>query len=99
MNTVSFSKVQTPDRTINQLQNNILTTFNQVGNDVNTLVLIGEIKYSPLTLAQVQQQLGASWVACNGATAVGSTYQQLTGALTVPNLTPVSGISAYIRIN
>ncbi len=99
MNTISFSKVQTPDRTINQLQNNVLSTLNQIGNDVNTLLLIGEVKYSTLSLSQVQQQLGDSWVACNGASAVGSTYQQITGFKTVPTIATVSGLAAYIRIS
>jgi len=99
MNTISLAKVQTADRTMNQLQDNIGNTLTQVGSSVNQLTIIGEIKSAALTLSQFQQQSGKNWVACDGSSALGTQYNKITNALTVPNIASVGSQNYFIRVN
>jgi len=97
---VTVPKVQTQDRTVNQLQTNISNAMQTVGQQLqNTGAGIGDIKHSAMTLAQVQKQSGIGWVLCDGASCVGSSYNKQSNALTVPNIPEASGIYTYIRIN
>ncbi len=99
VNTVTVSKVQSPDRLVNQLQDNINNAMQIVGQDINTLVLIGQVILSPLTESQVQKQIGAGWILCDGRSVVRSAYSKLANVTVAPNLTPVNGNSFYLRIN
>lgn len=96
---VAFPKVQTQSREVNQLQNNAIAAVQQVSSSIKKVSIIGEIKYSTLSLTQFQQQVGSDWVACNGASCVGSDYNILTGLLAVPNIAAVDGVNAFIRTN
>jgi hypothetical protein len=100
VNTVTFPKIQVTDQNLNRIQNNIANTFNDVGNDINLISIVGEVKFSPLTLSQFQQQAGIVWVKADGITSVVNTqYNKLTNALVAPNVTAPAGTNAYIRIN
>jgi len=96
---VALPIVQTTDRNVNQLQTNINQAIQQVANAVYLVTIIGEIKLSPLTLAQFQEQSGPQWVLCNGQTCTGSTYSSLTNNQKVPNISDLNGSHYYIRIN
>lgn len=92
--TVTITKVQTQDRTINQLQDNISTAMQSLGLAINQVTIIGEIKQASINLDQFQRQAGPGWVACDGRSIVGSTLNKISGALTTPT---ISG--SFIRIN
>ena len=47
---------------------------------------IGMLVYSMLTLTQFQLINGTSWVLCDGGTAAGSTYANITGFTNVPDV-------------
>ncbi|MEY3787117.1 MAG: hypothetical protein RIQ94_193 [Pseudomonadota bacterium] len=70
-----------------------------------SLVPIGTLIYSKLTLAQVQAANGKSWVSADGAGCIGSAYYKLTGLLSVPNnatttITPSgTSLNVFIKIN
>lgn len=94
MQTVTVTKVQTQDRTTNQLQDNISKALQQVGNQLNQLTVIGEVKEATLTETQFQQQAGKGWIACDGRSIVGSQLNKITGQLTAPTET-----NKFVRIN
>lgn len=98
MNTITFTKVQTQDRTINQLQANADATFQQLGNDINQVTVIGEIKLANLTEDQFQQQAGPGWILCDGRSIIKTSLNKLTGQLVAPSLTIV-GAQYFVRIN
>lgn len=99
MNAVPVSKVQTQDRTVNQLQDNIVTAVQAVSQQLNQITIIGEVKLSPLNLDQFQRQSGKNWVPCNGASCVNTTYSKITGNIVVPTIADLTGSHYYIRIN
>lgn len=99
VNTVTTQTVQTTDRNVNQLQHNINASLTSLGNEINKVTIIGEMKLAPLTLAQFQQQAGPGWVLCNGASCVGTQYNKNTNALTVPNQAALGTANYFIRVN
>ncbi len=99
MNKVSFTKVQTEDRTTNQLQNNISGTLQQVGNLLSNVTIIGELKMSRLSLEQFVAQAGKGWVLCDGQSVVGSQYNKISGNLVAPTISSMSGANFFLRIN
>ena len=99
MQKIFYPTIQTTNQETNRIQNNTNTALASLAQQVSQVTLIGEIKYSTLTLDQVQRQLGNSWVAANGATCSNTTYNQITGFTKLPNIPTASGISAFIRIN
>lgn len=96
---VALPIVQTTDRNVNQLQTNVNQAIQQVANAVFLVTIIGEVKLSPLTLAEFQNQTGKQWVLCDGSNVNGSTYTMLTNNQKVPNISKLAGCSYYIRIN
>ncbi len=100
MVTFDFAAIQTDDQKLNRIQTNLSNAFRDVGNFVSQTSLIGEVKFSPLSLAQFQQQVGSGWVNADGVTGVlRSSYNKLTNALVAPMVTAPLGTNAYIRIN
>lgn len=91
---VTISKVQTPDRTINQLQSNVTNSLQSIGNQLNQVTIVGEIKQATITEAQFQSQAGQGWVSCDGRSIVGSSLNKLTGQLTAPTTA-----NSFLRIN
>lgn len=96
---VTLPKVQTQDRNINQLQNNVTNSLQSIGNKLNKVTIIGEIKLSPLTASQFQAQAGKGWITCDGSSIVGSELNQITGALVAPTIADLGSSHYYIRIN
>ncbi len=88
---VAIPKVQTQDRNVNQLQQNIIDAFNKLQqrfsgsgtSDAGTV--IGESKSAYLTEAQFQSQSGTNWVLQDGRSCIGTAYETLTGNKNVPN--------------
>ena len=98
--TTVFPKIQTSNQELNRIQNNTANTVNSVTNQISQISVIGEVKFSPLTLTQFQQQAGVGWVAADGTTSViNSAYNKLTNALVAPHVTAPSGSNAFLRIN
>lgn len=97
---VSIPKVQTQDRNINQLQQNLIDGVQRIqSNTMNLATLIGESRTAYLTVDQFTKQSGPGWVPQDGRSCIGSTYQDLTGEKNVPNTTPPIGAILMIRIN
>jgi hypothetical protein len=94
MQTVNLPKVQTQDRNMNQLQNNTSIALQTIGNLVNQVTIIGEIKQATINLDQLQRQAGPGWVPCDGKSIVGSTLNKLSGQLTAPTIA-----NSYVRID
>lgn len=94
MQTVTVPKVQTQDRTVNQLQTNISTAMQTLGNSVNQVTIIGEIKQATISESQFQQQAGIGWIACDGRSIVGSALSKLTGQLKAPTTA-----NSFLRID
>ncbi len=94
MQTVNISKVQTQDRTMNQLQDNVTNSLQTLGNLVNQVTIIGEVKQATINLDQFQRQAGSGWVPCDGRSIVGSSLNKLSGQLTAPTIA-----SSFVRIN
>ena len=83
---VSIPKVQTQDRNINQLQQNIIDAFNRLQvQSFNAGTAVGESKAAYLTESQFQAQAGTNWVLQDGRSCVGSTYESITGNKNVPD--------------
>jgi hypothetical protein len=99
MQTITTQRVQTTDRNTNQLQDNINSSLTSLGNEINKLTVIGAAMLSPITLDQFQRQAGPGWVLCNGASCVGTSYNKLTGFLTVPTEADIGVFHWFIRIN
>ncbi len=94
MQTISLPKVQTQDRTMNQLQDNVSTALQTLGNLVNQVTVIGEVKLATISLDQFQRQAGSGWVPCDGRSIVGSSLNKISGQLTAPTIA-----SSFVRIN
>jgi hypothetical protein len=97
--TVAVPRMQTQNREVNQLQTNIINALQPVGNMINQVTIIGEVKLAILTLTQLQQQAGTGWVACDGTNIVGSAYNKLTGMLATPVIAPLGELNFFMRIN
>jgi len=104
-NQVQIPYLQTPDNSLNQVQQNINKVLRNLNNQivsindsVEQLEIIGEIKLANLTLSQFQSTAGTNWILANGQSSVGTAYAQLTGNQTVPNIS-VSGTTAFIKVN
>jgi hypothetical protein len=104
-NQTQIPAVQTPDNAMNQVQQNVNKVFRNLNNQIvevqdslGNLTIIGEIKLSPLTLAEFQEQASNDWIAANGQSCVGTKYNTVSGNTTVPNIS-VSGTNAFIRVN
>ncbi len=104
-NNVNVPKVQTSDRVITQLQQNIITGMNDMNSTLATATnafqaaldastIIGEEKAAYLTEAQFQAVAGPTWVLQDGRSCIGSAYASLTGQATVPDMRGRTGISA-----
>lgn len=94
MNNITLAKIQTSDRNINQLQDNIGNALQPIANQVNQITIIGEIKQATLTEFQFQQQAGPGWISADGRSIVGSSLNKLTGQLTAPTIA-----NSFVRIN
>lgn len=104
-NQVQIPSVQTKDDSLNQVQQNVNKVFRNLNNqivatatEVNEMIIIGEIKFAPLTLAQFQAQAGNDWILANGQSSVGTQYALMFKTNVVPNVS-VSGTTAFIRVN
>lgn len=104
-NQTQIPVIQTPDGNLTQIQQNsnkvLRNLNNQITNiqtDLNELLIIGEIKFSPLSLVQFQAQAGNDWILANGQSAVGTQYAVMFKVTTVPNIS-VSGTNAFIKVN
>ena len=91
MANVNIPLVQTDDKNINQLQQNIIQGIKKALGDflfsVNTYgTTIGEVKSAMLTLSQFQSQMGTGWVLCDGSACQNSKYSKLTGNNNVPDM-------------
>ncbi len=104
-NQTQIPVIQTPDGNMTQLQQNSNKVLRNLNNqitdlqeEVGELIIIGEIKLSPLNLSQFQSQAGNDWILANGQSAVGTQYAQMFKTNTVPNIT-VMGTNAFIKVN
>ena len=52
-----------------------------------SLLPIGTVLHSMLTLAQMQSQSGSGWILADGGSCSGSVYESITGNSTVPDMT------------
>lgn len=96
----SIPKVQTNDRDINQLQQNLIDGISRIQQSIyQSASGIGESRTAYITVAQFNQQAGPGWVPEDGRSCVGSTYEKLTGETHVPTGTPPVGAILMIRIN
>ncbi len=98
MITITVPKIQSTDRVVNQLQTNISNAVQTLGNDLNLLTIIGEVKLSPLNETQFQSQASDAWLLCDGRSCMNTEYFKITGRTTIPNLTPVNGNNFFIRV-
>lgn len=104
-NQVNIPVIQTTMQPLTQIQQNINKVFNNIygqlvslAGNVSELQGLGDIIFSPLTLAQFQTIHGDGWILANGQSCVGTSYETLTGNKTVPTVT-LSGATSYIRVN
>lgn len=104
-NQTQIPVIQTTDGNLTQLQQNTNKVLRNIYNQIvsanaaiYSTIIIGEIKFSPLTLAQFQSTAGDTWIVANGQSCVGSIYSSLYGVNTVPNIS-VTGTNAFIKVN
>lgn len=104
-NQVQIPAVQTPNDSLNQVQQNINKVLRNLSGQISTLTssvdemeIIGEIKFASITLAQFQAQAGTGWIAANGQSAVGTQYAVLFKTNNVPNIS-LTGANAFIKVN
>ncbi len=104
-NQIQIPLIHSKDGNLTQTQTNtnkVLRNLNNqivaLQNSVNQLTILGEIKLSPLTLAQFQNEAGNTWILANGQSVVNTDYAKLTGINVVPNIT-ISGTNAFIKVN
>ena len=75
------------------LSSNFKAIVNALSLSENSTVLsgsllpIGTVLHSMLTLAQIQSQSGSGWILADGGSCSGSTYESITGNSTVPDMT------------
>jgi hypothetical protein len=104
-NQVQVPVIQSQDPTMTQVQQNANKVFRNINNQVvdlqnqvSQMEIIGEIKFSPISLAQFQAIAGDTWILANGQSSVGTKYASLYGFNTVPTIT-VAGTNAFIKVN
>ena len=104
-NQVQIPTIQTPDNSLNQVQQNVNKVFRNLNNqisdlqsEVGELLIVGEVKFANLTLLQFQSVAGIDWVACDGSNCIGTQYSLLTGNKVLPNIA-VTGTNAFIKVN
>lgn len=104
-NQVQVPVIQTDTKDLVQVQQNTNKVLRNINNQlvlVQTsliqLGVLGEIRLSPLTLAQFQELAGTNWIEANGQSSVGTEYASTYGINTVPNIS-ITGATAYIRVN
>lgn len=104
-NQVQIPVIQTTVPSLTQIQQNTNKVLNNIYNQVTTLQStvtdiqgVGDVIFSPLTLAQFQQIHSTDWIEANGQSSVGTAYYSLTSIKTVPTIT-LSGATAYIKVN
>jgi hypothetical protein len=96
---VTVPKVQTQNKDVNQLQNNIINALQSLGQQLNTntesitnlsnTVNTGyfpDVKMGFGTEAQFQSVYGMDWVLCDGRYVGGSTYANFTGSNFIPDM-------------
>lgn len=96
---------QTQDKELVQVQQNINKVLRNLNNqivqlqtNVNQLMILGEIKFSNLTLGEFQHLAGDDWIQANGQSAVGTLYSSTYGFNVVPNIS-LAGTNAFIKVN
>lgn len=72
----------------------IPVTFNELREWTAVGPTIGEVKESYAGDVKFFQMNGNTWLKCNAQSCVGTKYEEITGAVTVPNLT-----NKYIKVN
>ena len=97
-NQTEIPVIQHPDKTVVQLQQNTNKVFRNLNNQVTSLNILGEVKFSAITLSQWQQVAGNEWIIANGQGCDGTKYAAAFGLNTVPNVS-VSGVNAFIKVN
>lgn len=104
-NQVQVPAIKHDDDAINQIQQNINKVLRNLNNqvvsnqgDISQTIIIGEIKFASLSLAQFQMIAGPTWIEANGQSSVGTTYAQVSGNLNVPTVT-LAGTTAFIKVN
>ncbi len=104
-NQTQIPSVKTADDSVNQIQQNINKVLRNSDNKITALqqavtqmTILGEIKFSPLTLIQFQDQAGTNWVLADGSSSIGTKYALVYGINTLPTVT-VSGTNAFIKVN
>lgn len=103
-NQTSIPYIQSqPD--LNATQQNVNKVFKNLNNKIfslqqsnDQLQILGEVKFSALTLSQFQDEAGSTWIAANGQSCVGTDYSILSGNKIVPNVS-VAGVNAFIKVN
>lgn len=106
VNQVQIPILHHEDAVVTQIQQNtnkVLKNFSNqtVGlqTEVQSMIIIGEVKEAALTIDQFQSVAGIEWILCNGQSCVDTDYSRLTGNNVVPNISPVSGTNFFIRVN
>ncbi len=104
-NQTQIPNIKTPDDSVNQVQQNVNKVFRNINNQVmdlqdsvSNMLILGEIKFSPLTLLQFQDQAGTNWILADGQSSIGTKYASVFGINTVPNIS-VAGTNAFIKVN
>ena len=104
-NQTQIPYTQSPDGVLNLVQQYVNKVFRNINNQLNDVQasvaqmnILGEIKFSPLTLSQFQAQAGDTWIEANGQSCVGTKYASQYGLNTVPTVS-VSGCTAYIKVD
>lgn len=104
-NQVQIPSIKHDDDAVNQIQQNINKVLRNLNNqvvsnqsDIAQTIIIGEIKFASLTLAQFQMIAGPTWIEANGQSSVGTAYAIKTGNLNVPTVT-LAGTVAFIKVN
>lgn len=104
-NQTAIPIIQVSEKDLVQIQQNINKVLRNLNNQivdlqtqVSQLGVLGEIRFSALTLAQWQAETSTDWILANGQSSVGTIYANRYSLNTVPNIS-VSGTNAYIKVN
>lgn len=104
-NQTQIPVIQNGDNTITQLQQNANKVLRNVYNQFTELEVavlqntrVGDVQLSALSLTDFQDLAGSEWIAANGQSSVGTTYEDITGNKVVPTVT-VTGVNSFIKVN
>jgi hypothetical protein len=104
-NQTNIPYMQTQNMALNQTQQNVNKVNNNNNNKIVSLqdqvaqmMILGEIKFAPFTLAQFQAQAGTDWILANGQSCIGTDYSKTYSQNTVPTIS-VPGTNAFIKVN